>query len=140
MYEYKCTVTRIVDGDTIDAKIHLGFDISFDSRIRLYGVDTPESRTRDLDEKARGKLASSFLKEKIEGAKVVKVQTKLDKKGKYGRVLGTIFADDLDLNLEMINKNLAVAYHGQSKDDIEAEHILNREKLIKAGVFTPIES
>ena len=104
MYEYKCNVTRIVDGDTIDAEIQLGFDISFKSRIRLYGVDTPESRTRNLDEKARGKLASAFLKEKIEGADLVKVQTKLDKKGKFGRVLGTIFADDLDLNQEMINK------------------------------------
>ncbi len=140
MYEYKCNVTRIVDGDTIDAEIQLGFDISFKSRIRLYGVDTPESRTRDLDEKARGKLASAFLKEKIEGADFVKVQTKLDKKGKFGRVLGTIFADDLDLNQEMINKHLAVAYHGQSKDDIEAEHMVNRDKLIEAGIFTPTEN
>lgn len=140
MYEYKCNVTRIVDGDTIDAEIQLGFDISFKSRIRLYGVDTPESRTRDLDEKARGKLASAFLKEKIEGADLVKVQTKLDKKGKFGRVLGTIFADDLDLNQEMINKHLAVAYHGQSKDDIEAEHMVNRGKLIEAGIFTPTEN
>lgn len=140
MYEYKCNVTRIVDGDTIDAEIQLGFDISFKSRIRLYGVDTPESRTRDLDEKARGKLASAFLKEKIEGADLVKVQTKLDKKGKFGRVLGIIFADDLDLNQEMINKHLAVAYHGQSKDDIEAEHMVNRDKLIEAGIFTPTEN
>jgi micrococcal nuclease len=140
MYEYKCNVTRIVDGDTIDAEIQLGFDISFKSRIRLYGVDTPESRTRDLDEKARGKLASAFLKEKIEGADLVKVQTKLDKKGKFGRVLGIIFADDVDLNQEMINKHLAVAYHGQSKDDIEAEHMVNRDKLIEAGIFTPTEN
>lgn len=140
MYEYKCNVTRIVDGDTIDAEIQLGFDISFKSRIRLYGVDTPESRTRDLDEKARGKLASAFLKEKIESADLVKVQTKLDKKGKFGRVLGIIFADDLDLNQEMINKHLAVAYHGQSKDDIEAEHMVNRDKLIEAGIFTPTEN
>ena len=140
MYEYKCNVTRIVDGDTIDAEIQLGFDISFKSRIRLYGVDTPESRTRDLDEKARGKLASAFLKEKIEGADLVKVQTKLDKKGKFGRVLGIIFADDVDLNQEMINKHLAVAYHGQSKDDIEAQHMVNRDKLIEAGIFTPTEN
>ena len=63
MYEYRCTVTRVVDGDTVDAEIDLGFDIVFKSRIRLFGVDTPESRTRDLDEKARGKLASAFLSE-----------------------------------------------------------------------------
>ena len=139
MYEYRCTVTRVVDGDTVDAEIDLGFDIVFKSRIRLFGVDTPESRTRDLDEKARGKLASAFLSEKIEQADFVKVQTKLDKKGKFGRVLGVIVADDLDLNQEMINQNLAVAYSGQSKDDIEAAHMLNREKLIEAGKFTPTE-
>ena len=139
MYEYRCTVTRIVDGDTVDAEIDLGFDIVFKSRIRLFGVDTPESRTRDLDEKARGKLASAFLKEKIDNAEFVKVQTKLDKKGKFGRVLGVMVADDLDLNQEMINKNLAVAYYGQSKDDIESEHMINRDKLIEAGIFTPTE-
>ena len=133
MYEYRCTVTRVVDGDTVDAEIDLGFDIVFKSRIRLFGVDTPESRTRDLDEKARGKLASAFLSD------FVKVQTKLDKKGKFGRVLGVIVADDLDLNQEMIRQNLAVAYSGQSKDDIEAAHMLNREKLIEAGIFTPTE-
>ena len=77
MYEYRCTVTRVVDGDTVDAEIDLGFDIVFKSRIRLFGVDTPESRTRDLDEKARGKLASAFLSEKIEQADFVKVQTKM---------------------------------------------------------------
>ncbi len=139
MYEYRCTVTRIVDGDTVDAEIDLGFDIVFKSRIRLFGVDTPESRTRDLDEKARGKLASAFLKDKIDNAEFVKVQTKLDKKGKFGRVLGVIVADDLDLNQEMIRKNLAVAYYGQSKDDIESEHMINRDKLIEAGIFTPTE-
>ena len=95
--------------------------------------------TRDKDEKARGKLASAFLSEKIEQADFVKVQTKLDKKGKFGRVLGVIVADDLDLNQEMIRQNLAVAYSGQSKDDIEAAHMLNREKLIEAGIFTPTE-
>jgi len=139
MYEYRCTVTRIVDGDTVDAEIDLGFDIVFKSRIRLFGVDTPESRTRDLDEKARGKLASAFLKDKIDNAEFVKVQTKLDKKGKFGRVLGVMVADDLDLNQEMIRKNLAVAYYGQSKDDIESEHMINRDKLIEAGIFTPTE-
>lgn len=139
MYEYRCTVTRIVDGDTVDAEIDLGFDIVYKSRIRLFGVDTPESRTRDLDEKARGKLASAFLKDKIDNAEFVKVQTKLDKKGKFGRVLGVMVADDLDLNQEMIRKNLAVAYYGQSKDDIESEHMINRDKLIEAGIFTPTE-
>ena len=139
MYEYRCTVTRVVDGDTVDAEIDLGFDIVFKSRIRLFGVDTPESRTRDLDEKARGKLAGKFLSDAILHADNLVIQTKLDKKGKFGRVLGVIVADDVDLNQEMINQNLAVAYSGQSKDDIEAAHMLNREKLIEAGIFTPTE-
>ena len=71
MYEYKCNITRVVDGDTVDAEIDCGFDIVFKSRIRLYGIDTPESRTRDLDEKARGKMASKFLKDHIQNAKLV---------------------------------------------------------------------
>jgi micrococcal nuclease len=138
MYEYKCNITRVVDGDTVDAEIDCGFDIIYKSRIRLYGIDTPESRTRNLDEKARGKLASQFIKDKIAEAKLVKVKTKLDKKGKFGRVLGSIIADDLDLNQTMIAKHLAVAYFGQSKNDIEAEHLVNRQKLIDSGQFTPV--
>jgi len=139
MYEYKCNITRVVDGDTVDAEIDCGFDIIFKSRIRLYGIDTPESRTRDLDEKARGKLASQFIKDKIAKAELVKVKTKLDKKGKFGRVLGSIIADDEDLNESMIKNYLAVAYFGQSKDDIEAEHLVNRDKLIELGQHIPVE-
>ena len=139
MYEYKCNITRVVDGDTVDAEIDCGFDIIFKSRIRLYGIDTPESRTRDLDEKARGKLASQFIKNKIAKAKLVKVKTKLDKKGKFGRVLGSIIADDEDLNVSMVKNYLAVAYFGQSKDDIEAEHLVNRDKLIELGQHIPVE-
>ena len=138
MYEYRCNITRVVDGDTVDAEIDCGFDIIYKSRIRLYGIDTPESRTRNLDEKARGKLASQFIKDKIAEAKLVKVKTNLDKKGKFGRVLGSIIADDLDLNQTMIEKHLAVAYFGQSKNDIEAEHLVNRQKLIDLGQFTPV--
>ena len=138
MYEYRCNITRVVDGDTVDAEIDCGFDIIYKSRIRLYGIDTPESRTRNLDEKARGKLASQFIKDKIAEAKLVKVKTKLDKKGKFGRVLGSIIADDLDLNQTMIEKHLAVAYFGQRKNDIEAEHLVNRQKLIDLGQFTPV--
>jgi len=139
MYEYKCNITRVVDGDTVDAEIDCGFDIIFKSRIRLYGIDTPESRTRNLDEKARGKLASQFIKDKIAKAELVKVKTKLDKKGKFGRVLGSIIADDEDLNESMVKNYLAVAYFGQSKDDIEAEHLVNRDKLIELGQHIPVE-
>ena len=69
MYEYSCKVERVVDGDTIDVVLDLGFDILHKCRVRLYGIDTPESRTRNLDEKARGKMAGSFLREAIEEGK-----------------------------------------------------------------------
>tara|TARA_R110001599_G_scaffold256665_1_gene456955 strand:- start:126 stop:548 length:423 start_codon:yes stop_codon:yes gene_type:complete len=138
MYEYSCKVDRVVDGDTIDVVLNLGFDIMFKSRVRLYGIDTPESRTRNKDEKVRGKMAGSFLKNAVDNGTQVVIQTKLkDSRGKYGRVLGNVVVDGVNINQEMINNYLAVAYFGQSKDDIEAEHLLNREKLIELGKFTP---
>ena len=138
MYEYKCKVTRVVDGDTIDALIDLGFDVKYQSRVRLYGIDTPESRTRDKDEKARGKMASAFLKDSIDNGKTVVLQTKLsDSRGKFGRVLASVVVDEVDINRAMIENHLAVAYHGQSKDDIEEEHLRNRDILIEQGRFDP---
>ena len=139
MYEYGCTVTRVVDGDTIDVVLDLGFSILHKCRVRLYGIDTPESRTRDKDEKARGKLASKFLKNSIDKGKTVVLQSKLkDSKGKYGRVLGAVIVDGVDINEKMVLNYLAVRYHGQSKDDIEAENLENRRKLIELGEFTPV--
>ena len=139
MYEYNCTVERVVDGDTIDVVLDLGFDILHKCRVRLYGIDTPESRTRNLDEKARGKMAGSFLEEAIEDGEKVVIQTKLkDSKGKYGRVLGDVVVDDININQLMVKCHLAVAYHGQSKDDVEAEHMHNRDVLIEKGMFEPV--
>ena len=130
----------MVDGDTIDCVLDLGFSILHKCRVRLYGIDTPESRTRDLDEKARGKLASKFLEDSINNGKQVILRSELkDSKGKYGRVLGSIVVDDLDINQAMVAQNLAVKYFGQSKADVEAEHIVNRFKLIELGVFNPNE-
>jgi len=138
MYEYKCEVTRVVDGDTVDCILDLGFSILHKCRVRLYGIDTPESRTRDLDEKARGKLASKFLEDSINNGKQVILRSELkDSKGKYGRVLGSIVVDDLDINQAMVTQNLAVKYFGQSKADVEAEHMLNRQKLIDSGAYVP---
>jgi|TARA_R100001126_G_scaffold35488_1_gene19824 micrococcal nuclease len=139
MYEYCCQVTRVVDGDTVDANIDLGFDISYFSRIRLFGIDTPESRTRNKDEKLRGLLAKDYIVNALANGKQVLVKTALEKKGKYGRVLGSLVVDGLDLNQDMITKHLAVAYHGQSKADIEAEHLKNRQILIKEGAYIPID-
>ena len=115
MYEYCCQVTRVVDGDTVDANIDLGFDISYFSRIRLFGIDTPESRTRNKDEKLRGLLAKEYIVNALANGKEIVVKTALEKKGKYGRVLGSLVVDGLDLNQDMIAKHLAVAYHGQSR-------------------------
>ena len=139
MYEYSCKVDRVVDGDTIDVVLDLGFDILYRSRVRLYGIDTPESRTRDKDEKVRGKLAEAFLQVAVDNGNKVIIQTKLkDSKGKFGRVLGDVVVDGVNINQAMIANNLAVAYFGQSKDDIEAEHLVNRQKLIDAGMYTPV--
>ena len=140
MYEYSCKVDRVVDGDTVDVVLDLGFDILFKSRVRLYGIDTPESRTRDLDEKARGKMAGAYLKEALDNGTKVVIETKLkDSRGKYGRVLGNVVVDGVNINEAMIENSLAVAYFGQSKDDVEAEHLINREKLIERGLFNPEE-
>jgi len=138
MYEYSCTVDRVVDGDTCDVVLDLGFDILYRCRVRLYGIDTPESRTRDADEKIRGKLASAFLQKAIDNGTKVVIETKLkDSKGKFGRVLGNVLVDGININQLMIENYLAVAYFGQSKDDIEAEHLINRQKLIDLNKYIP---
>ena len=138
MYEYACEVERIIDGDSLVARISLGFDIHFSSSVRLFGVDTPESRTRNLDEKARGLLAKDFLKFCIENGKKIVIKTELkDSRGKFGRVLGTIWVDGLNVNQALIDNHLAVAYFGQSKKDVEKEHMANRQKLIDLNIFKP---
>lgn len=138
MYEYKCEVTRVVDGDTIDVIADLGFSILHKCRVRLFGIDTPESRTRDLDEKVRGKLASKFLSDAIQNGEDIILRSELkDSKGKYGRVLGTIIVDGLNVNQEMVDKHLAVKYYGQSKKEVEDEHLKNRDILISKGVYSP---
>ena len=141
MYEYRATLLKIVDGDTVDVDIDLGFGVILaNQRIRLYGIDTPESRTRDLEEKKFGKLASKFLEDHL--PTTFTLRTRLDGKGKYGRILGELvtycaeYDREVSLNKVMIDKHLAVAYTGQSKDDIEEEHLRNREVLYESGVVT----
>ena len=141
MYEYGCKVTRVVDGDTIDVDLDLGFDIIYKCRIRLYGIDTPESRTRNKDEKARGKLASKFLQDAINNGAHVILQTHLkDSKGKFGRVLASVIVDGIDVNQQMVVNHMAVRYEGQSKKDIQLEHLNNRDILIQRGLHTLIEN
>ena len=138
MFEYSCTIVKVVDGDTVDVIIDLGFSIHFSTRVRLYGIDTPESRTRDKDEKVRGFLSKDYLKDWLDQGGVI-IRTYRDKKGKFGRVLGEMVVGGRNINLLMVEENYAVKYEGQSKDDIKKEHQVNREKLIEKGVFDPSE-
>ena len=137
MYEYKFKLDRVGDGDTIDVVIDLGFSILHKCRVRLLGIDTPESRTRDLDEKARGKLAKDFLSFCLASSDEHIIKTSVDSKGKFGRVLGTIYCDESNINQLMIDKHHAVEYRGQSKDEIAAEHLANRQILIDQEIYIP---
>ena len=119
MYTYTIEVIRVIDGDTIDAKIDLGFDVSIKKRIRFMGINTPESRTRDLEEKARGLAAKDRVKQLLEGSNTI--QLKSHGVGKYGRCLGEIHLDMIDgkecltlksLNELLITEGHAVEYHG----------------------------
>ena len=135
MYEYSCRINRVIDGDSVDVCIDLGFDISFTSSVRLYGIDTPESRTRDLDEKKCGLLAKKFLEEAVKNGKNIIIRTQKDEKGKFGRVLGSLIIDGTNINHKMIEENLAVAYYGQSKDSIAKGHLVNRGILVEKGLL-----
>ena len=130
MHEYKCKLIKVIDGDTIDVDIDLGFGVWLQKqRIRLYGIDTPESRTSDDVEKVYGNAAKNFLIKWTEGGDLT-IKTHKDAKGKFGRILGEIWTFDTNINKKMIEEHHAVEYHGQSKDDIEDEHIKNRD-LVK---------
>ncbi len=116
---YNAKVVRIVDGDTIRLDIDLGFDIILKNQsVRLYRVDTPECRTRDLKEKAAGLLAKDIVQDLIAIGERVFIRTKLDTKGKFGRLLGTIITtDNININEHLIDNNYAVEYYGQSKKE-----------------------
>ena len=145
MYEYRCNIVKIIDGDTVDVDIDLGFGVWMtNERVRLYGIDTPESRTRDLEEKKYGLLAKSFVLKYLPEGSCQTLVTVKDKAGKFGRVLGKFKvelgeaavapASPLDLvflNDLLVQTHNAVAYHGQSKQEIAEEHIKNR-KLVNA--------
>ncbi len=135
MHEYKARIRKFIDGDTVDVDIDLGFDIILhNQRIRLYGIDTPESRTRDKEEKFYGKLAASFLKKQCKKGTCIALRTYLDKRGKFGRILGEIIVDGVNVNQLMVEEHMAVEYHGQSKIDIHKGHMFNRQELNRAGI------
>jgi len=125
MYEYHVKkVNNVVDGDTIDVDIDLGFDISFSSRVRLAGIDTPESRTTNKAEKVLGLEAKEYVKSKIKEAKEFVIKTeKMDSSEKYGRILGWLFLDGskVSVNEQMIAEGYAWGYLGETKvKDFEA--------------------
>jgi micrococcal nuclease len=125
MYEYRVKkVNNVVDGDTIDVDIDLGFDISFSSRVRLAGIDTPESRTTNKAEKVLGLEAKEYVKSKIKDAKEFVIKTeKIDSSEKYGRILGWLFLDGskVSVNEQMIAEGYAWGYLGETKvKDFEA--------------------
>jgi micrococcal nuclease len=119
MFEYYVKkVSKVVDGDTIDVDIDLGFDISFSSRVRLAGIDTPESRTADKIEKALGLEAKAYLKSQIDSAKTIVIKTeKMNSSEKYGRILGWLFLDgsNISMNEKMIEDGHAWGYLGDTK-------------------------
>ena len=114
MYEYKVTLDRIVDGDTIDVTVDLGFTVWLaKQRVRLYGLDTWESRTRNLEVKAKGLLAKAVTKQMVsEAAEIILIS---HGKGKYGRILGEVICDGVSLNDALIENGHAVVYDGGTK-------------------------
>lgn len=111
MYEYKAKLLRVIDGDTIDCIIDLGFNVRIKERVRLKGIDTPEVRTKDLEEKERGFAAKNRVIELFKGVDEFTVITEI-RKGKYGRILGTITLPDrkISLNEMLIKEGHAEVY------------------------------
>ena len=133
-FVYNAILERIVDGDTFDCCLDLGFDVKLHKqRVRLSGIDTPESRTRDLEEKFYGKQSKYFLESLL---KDQKIQLVSHDKGKFGRILGELFIDGLEtsVNQTMINNNHAVPYYGGNKDETERHHLENRKALNEQGI------
>jgi micrococcal nuclease len=123
-------VTKIVDGDTIDVLLDMGFDILYQQRVRLFGIDTPESRTRDLVEKKFGLKAKKFLTDQIKKATKITIRTyKGDETGKFGRILGDVYCDGKSVNSLMCKVGHAVQYYGQNKELVESAHLKNRKRV-----------
>ena len=141
MYEYRCKVIKVIDGDTVDVDIDLGFDIMLrDERVRIMGIDTPESRTRDKVEKKFGLASKARLKELIGGKSGPILKTQINKKGedmrgKFGRILGDFVTEDGRMVTDiLVEEGHAVAYFGGSKEEIQDKHMANRKKLIREGL------
>ena len=138
MHEYKVNILKLVDGDTVDVDIDLGFGIWLrKERVRIMGIDTPESRTSDKVEKVFGLAAKNRLSSLLGAEAILQTQVSKkgeDMKGKFGRVLGNF----ISLNGEkcaavLVREGHAVAYSGGSKEDVASQHLANRERLVREG-------
>ena len=135
MYEYQCKIVKVIDGDTTDVDIDLGFGIwMHKERIRLLGIDTPESRTRDKEEKKYGLAAKKYLTEMLNDEGGIVLKTKKDAEGKFGRILGELWRTtdnaDKSINQYLVDEHHAVQYYGQSKDEIVEQHLENRKHVV----------
>ena len=144
MWTYRCKLKKVIDGDTVDVDIDLGFGIwQMNERVRIMGIDTPESRTKNKIEKKFGLAAKARLKSLL-GPKPV-LQTTISKKGedmkgKFGRVLGDFIVNGKQVSQIMCKEGHAVAYFGGSKADVQKQHMKNRKKLVEAKIVKgPIE-
>jgi len=138
MYEYKCYIIKVVDGDTVDVDIDLGFGVWLkDERVRIMGIDTPESRTRDKVEKKFGLASKAKLKSLLGKTGVLKTQVNKngeDMKGKFGRILGDFQVGARMVTDILCEEGYAVPYFGGSKEDVQKMHQKNREILVKKGI------
>ena len=146
MYNYNVKVKRVIDGDTVDVDIDLGFGVVLKKeRVRIMGIDTEESRTRDKVEDLFGEAAKARLKELMaDGGKLITTEDRKgeDMKGKFGRILGDFKVErwenkpaELVTDI-LVEEGHAVAYFGGSKEEIAMKHLANREKLLREGVIS----
>ncbi len=137
MYQYKAKILKVLDGDTVDVDLDLGFNIILaNQRVRMAGIDTPESRTTDSEEKVRGQLSKKKLSEKLPVGSWVKIETQKSNSNddKFGRILAVFIAEDgTSLNQWMIDNNYAVLYNGENKELVQEMHRYNKQKLIERG-------
>ena len=143
--EYKCKVLKVVDGDTVDVDIELGFGIVLtDERVRVMGIDTPESRTSDKVEDLFGEAAKARVKELMEGEVILITQEDKhgeDMKGKFGRILGDFYVERYEGKREkltevMIDEGHCVPYFGGSKEEVQEQHMVNRKRLLSEGIVS----
>jgi len=137
MYIYRCKINKVVDGDTVEIDLDLGFNIVLSNqKVRMSGIDTPESRTANEEEKKRGMISKKKLAEKLPVGSWQRIQTmKADSNNdKFGRILGVfIMEDGLSLNQWLIDNNYAVLYQGENKELVQEMHQYNKQKLIERG-------